>query len=364
MTSPGHDGTAEPTPITLSTMGSFFFAGRILKNELGDTCHGDHGYAQYFVPQAARQFPLILWHGIGQSGKTWESTPDGRDGFWQILTRRDWPLYIIDQPRRGRAGRVAIEHTESVTPEAHPPLDSEATAWNTFRLGIWQPPGTPEFYPGVQFPTDPESIRQFMRQQTPNTGPEPFPDAAHREFLGSSVAALVDVVGPSVLVMHSHSGQYGWVAAMKRPELVKALIAIEVGEFAFPDDEPPPDVLTEDELLASFLAPQLVPADDFAALTRVPILVMMADNIATEPSTDYGIELWRLVRQQAQQFVAAVNRRGGDATYLELPDAGLEGNTHFPMADLNNVQVADILTDFLARKGLDRRDTPHRGPRL
>jgi hypothetical protein len=92
MTTPGHNDTPEQSPITLRTMGSFFFSGRVLKNDLGDTCHGDHGYAQYFIPQTARQFPLILWHGVGQSGKSWESTPDGRDGFWQIFTRRDWAV--------------------------------------------------------------------------------------------------------------------------------------------------------------------------------------------------------------------------------------------------------------------------------
>jgi len=362
MTTPGHNDPPEQSPITLRTMGSFFFSGRVLKNDLGDTCHGDHGYAQYFIPQAARQVPLIFWHGIGQSGKSWESTPDGREGFWQIFTRRDWPLYIIDQPRRGRAGRVALEHDESAAHEAHPPLESEATAWNTFRLGLWEPPNAPEFYPGTQFPTDPETIRQFLCQQTPNTGPEPFPDAAHRELMGSAVGELVDKVGPSVLVCHSHSAQYGWVTAMKKPD-VKAVITIEGGEFAFPDDEPPPDVPTDDELLASFMAPQLVPAEDFAELTRKPILVILADNIANEPHTNYGVELWRLVRERSHQFVAAVNHRGGDATFLQLPDAGLKGNTHFPMADLNNVAVADIVADFLAGKGLAGRETPHQGPR-
>lgn len=356
------DDPQDRPPITLSAMGSFFFAGRVIRNDLGDTCHGDHGYAQYFIPQTTRQFPLILWHGIGQSGKSWESTPDGRDGFWQIFTRRDWPLYIIDQPRRGRAGRVAIAEGESSELHDHPPLDSEATAWNTFRLGLWQPPEAPTIYPGLQFPTDPESIRQFMCQQTPNTGPEPFPDADHREFMGDAVAELVDMVGPSILVCHSHSAQYGWVTAMKRPELVKAIIGIEPGEFAFPDDEPPPAIPTHDELLASFMAPQLVPAEQFAELTRRPILIILADNISSEPHTDYGVELWRLVRERARQFVAAVNRRGGDATFLHLPEAGLKGNTHFPMADLNNADVADIITEFLAQKGLDGRDIPHQGP--
>lgn len=92
--------------IVLKTMGSFFFGGTVQTLENGVTFHGEHGYAQYYIPENARNYPIIMWHGIGQSGKTFESTPDGREGYQAILTRRDWPVYIIDQPHRGRAGRT------------------------------------------------------------------------------------------------------------------------------------------------------------------------------------------------------------------------------------------------------------------
>jgi hypothetical protein len=359
---PTAQADAEPQPITLNKMGSFFFAGKVVKDESGDTYHGDHGYAQYFVPQRPRNLPIIMWHGLGQSGKTWESTPDGREGFWQIFTRRDWPVYIIDQPRRGRAGRAVIDDAEDLS-AIIPTMEHESSAWNTFRLGLWQPPKGPDFYPALQFPTDADSIEQFLRQQTPNTGPEPFPDAAHREFLGSAVADLVDRVGPSVLMTHSHSCQYGWITGIKQPDMVKAIVAFEPGEFAFPADDPPADVLTDSELLASFMAPQLVSPGEFSALTKIPILIFLGDNVASEPNEEFGIELWRMVKARARQFVDAVNTRGGDAEFVELPEAGLKGNTHFPMADLNNVEVADLVSDFLARKGLDGRDSAHRGPR-
>jgi hypothetical protein len=38
-----------------------------------------------------------------------------------------------------------------------------------------------------------------------------------------------------------------------------------------------------------------------------------------------------------------------------LPEAGLRGNTHFMFSDLNNVQVADLLSAFLNRHRLDAR---------
>lgn len=48
-----------------------------------------------------------------------------------------------------------------------------------------------------------------------------------------------------------------------------------------------------------------------------------------------------------------VNSRGGDVTVIHLPDVGLHGNTHFPMSDLNNEDVASLLAEWLHEKGLD-----------
>jgi pimeloyl-ACP methyl ester carboxylesterase len=346
-------------PITLRDMGSFFFGGRVVTTAQGDTRHGDHGYAQFFVPERARNLPLILWHGLGQSGRTWESTPDGRDGFWQILTRHDWPVYIIDQPRRGRAGRTIEQGPNTVII----PDESESTVWAVFRLGRWDPPAAPEYFPGILFDQDPRSVDQFLRQQTPSTGPEPYPDAGYRAFVGDTVAQLVRQVGPAVLVTHSHSGQFGWVTATMEPGLVKAIIGIEPGEFTFPTDDVPPDIPTSSETLRRFMAPQLIPPEQFAKLTSCPILLVYGDNIAAEPADEFGVELWRMVHIRAEQFVAAVNARGGDATLIDLPALGFRGNTHFPMSDLNNGEVAEVLEAFLAARGLDGRDDPHTGPR-
>ena len=54
----------------------------------GQTLHGDHAYVSYQIPANARKNPLVFLHGAGQSAKTWESTPDGREGFSTIFLRR------------------------------------------------------------------------------------------------------------------------------------------------------------------------------------------------------------------------------------------------------------------------------------
>jgi hypothetical protein len=54
-------------------------------------------------------------------------------------------------------------------------------------------------------------------------------------------------------------------------------------------------------------------------------------------------------------MVDLLKTKGGDATFVHLPDIGITGNTHFAMSDLNNVQIAALLSDWLKQKSLDKR---------
>lgn len=348
----------EQPPITLKTMGSLSFGGNVVRGADGDTFHGDHGYAQFYIPAKARNYPLILWHGMGQSGKTWESTTDGREGYQAILTRDDWPVFIIDQPRRGRAGYTRAKADDS----AIPTLAQESAVWNAFRNGVWLPPANATLFPGVQTPTDPASIQQFFRQQTPNTGEEPFPSAEQRSFMANTVHELLKRTGPAILVTHSHSGQYGWATAIAAPDLVKGIVAYEPGSFSFPEGERPADVPAINALASEVLQPQMVPAEEFKKLARMPIVIIFGDNIVKEPHEVFGIDAWRIASIRARQFVEAVNRHGGDAVFVSLPEIGIHGNTHVPFADLNSQEVAEHLKQWLHSKGLDARDTGYFGP--
>jgi len=89
-----------------------------------------------------------------------------------------------------------------------------------------------------------------------------------------------------------------------------------------------------------------VPLEEFRSLTQIPLQVVWGDNVEQSPQQQAALE-------QSLKFIDVVNKYGGDAELLMLPDAGLTGSTHIPFADMNNVEVADLLSDFLARKGLD-----------
>jgi hypothetical protein len=91
-----------------------------------------------------------------------------------------------------------------------------------------------------------------------------------------------------------------------------------------------------------------VPLDEFKKLTKIPMQVVWGDNV--DKSANYTERL-----KHSRLFVERINKYGGKAQLLLLPEAGLKGNTHIPFADMNNVAVADLLSKFLAENGLDKR---------
>jgi hypothetical protein len=55
----------------------------------------------------------------------------------------------------------------------------------------------------------------------------------------------------------------------------------------------------------------------------------------------------------AKRWRDILNRHGGDVTLVHLPEIGIRGNTHFPMSDMNNLQITDQVSKFLSEKKLD-----------
>ncbi len=339
--SSGQSAPATPEPIVIRQQGSFAVGGTVQTTPgiydnnkptaAGQSVHGDHLYAFYQVPKNARPLPIVMLHGAYVSGRTWETTYDGREGFQTIFLRRRFPIYIVDQPRRGRAGNSTVATTIEPTP-------NDQLFFDQFRIGQW-----PNFFDGVQFDRGPETMNQFFRSLTPNTGPY---DA---KVVASVMTALLEKTGPAILFTHSQGGEPGWLTAIESPN-VKAVVAFEPGSgFVFPKGEAPPEMPSA----AGTLKPVEIPPADFARLTRMPIIIYYGDNIPTEATAERGKDNWRVRLAMAKLWVAAVNWHGGDARLVHLPDIGIRGNTHFLMSDLNNLQIADQVSKFLADKKLD-----------
>ena len=261
--------------IAIREQGSFLIGGTVktaqgtydtnqpLKED-GQTLHGDHAYVSYQIPANTRKYPLVFLHGAGQSAKTWESTPDGREGFATLFLRRGFSTYLIDQPRRGRAGRSTVDENIKATPD-------DQFWFENFRMGIW-----PNYYENSQFPQSEESLDQFFRQITPNTG------AYDAQLIATDVAALMNKIGGGILITHSQGGEPGWHTAIKTDK-VRAIVSYEPGSgFVFPEGEVPEPLQTISPFGALGATP--IPLADFEKLTRFPIIIYYGDYI---PYTSY-----------------------------------------------------------------------------
>ena len=329
-------------PLIIQEQGSFAIGGTVVTNPgtfnpynqtpEGQTFHGDHAYIFYQVPVKARQYPLVMWHGIGQFSKTWETTPDGREGYQNIFLRRRFPVYVIDQPRRGNASRSTVAGTITPTPD-------EQGWFGTFRVGIW-----PDYFEGVQFSKDTEALNQYFRQMVPNVGP------IDTNVNSDAVSALFDKIGDGILVTHSHSGGMGWATAIKNQN-IKAIVSYEPGSgFVFPEGEVPAPIAMAGGTLTAIG----VPMADFMKLTKIPIIIYYGDFIPEKPMDNPGQDGWRARLEIARLWRDCVNKHGGDVTVIHLPEIGIKGNTHFPFSDLNNVEIADVMSEWLKKKGLDK----------
>lgn len=347
--------TAAQKPIVLETQGSFAIGGTAVKHDgtysdqhflepQGQKAYGDHAYVFYQIPVQAKKYPIVFQHGGAQSKRTWETTPDGREGFQNIFLRKGYSVYLLDQPRIGEAGLATVPDN-GANPYASNPMYADKALYQLCRVGTFDG-DQPVPFKNTAFPKDAVSYDQFQRTWTPYEG------QLDDDVSADALAKLFDKIGPAVLVTHSMGGTVGWRTPF-RTDNVKAIVAFEPGgsPFLFPEGEVPQ---AEIPVYAPVAAQaKAVPLKDFMKLTKIPIILYYGDNIADKPSKQVGPDKWRSEFDMAKKFVAAVNRHGGHAEIVHLPDIGIKGNTHFLMSDLNNQQIADLMANWLHKQGVD-----------
>ncbi len=321
---------AQPTgPLAIASQGSFFIGGRDVRSETLSTLPAyaaagtitvDQMYVRYQVPgpvpgsiQGGAHPPVTLIHGCCLTGKTWETTPDGRMGWDEYFVRRGHPTYVIDQVWRGRSAAdpsaINAVRTGKATPDQLPLVFSAGheAAWAIFRFGREYP----QVYPGQRFPLGAQA--EFWKQMVPDSLaalPTPNPTVP-------ALSALAQRLGGTVLLSHSQSGIYPFQTAALDRRGVLGIIAVEPG--ACP-----------------------APTDDLGPYKGLPILVVFGDHVDESPR-------WapRLVNCRA--FVAAADAAGGKAELLVLPEIGIKGNTHMLMQDDNNLEIADLLIAWIGK---------------
>lgn len=142
----------------------------------------------------------------------------------------------------------------------------------------------------------------------------------------------------------------GWRALLKTRN-IKGIVSYEPGGgIPFPEGQIPEEgnILT----LSNKTEGIEVPEDVFMEYTKLPIAIYFGDNL---PADDEQPEVYEWTRRLhlMRRWAEMLNERGGDVTVVHLPETGLHGNTHFPMSDLNNSAVAELMYEWLCMKGLD-----------
>jgi pimeloyl-ACP methyl ester carboxylesterase len=332
------------TPLVLKAQGSFFVGGEKAEQtqgELGNLGPGGHiavnqMYVRYMVPQGGDgNVPVVMVHGATLTGKSWETTPDGRMGWDEYFVRKGHPVYVPDQVGRGRSGfNQAIFNNAragSVAPANQPAWlrFSDEGVWPNFRFG--STPGQP--YSDSQFPVT--AVDELAKQGVPDVsfGGVPTPNPT-LEALSDLAAQL----NGAVLMGHSQSGSFPLEAALINPAAAKGLVLVEPGR-----------------------CPAGYTTEQIATLARVPILVVFGDHRET-PTGIPTLPSWQTRFEACQALITRVRSAGGQAQMLNPSERGIRGNSHMIMQDKNNLQIADLILQWIDER-VSKRQLPARGRR-
>jgi pimeloyl-ACP methyl ester carboxylesterase len=198
--------------LELQDEGSFFVNGKVIEAAYpnvpatGLLAPGhvtvNQMYVQYRIPATVSGPPVIMVHGANHTGMTFETTPDGREGWATYFVRHGFPVYVVDHSGRGRSGfnstginRAKAEGNAAAIPSLS--LYPHEGAWVNFLFG----PSYGTAWPDEQFPL--EAQEQYYAQIVPNT--EATLDGGDANTI-DALTALVDKIGPAVLLVHSQSG--------------------------------------------------------------------------------------------------------------------------------------------------------------
>ena len=317
-------------PLVLKAQGSFFVGGEIVEvtqAQAGDLAPGGHVtvnqmYVRYMIPRDGdRHVPVVMVHGAALTGKSWETTPDGRMGWDEYFVRKGRSVFVPDQVGRGRSGfnqAVFNDVRGGSTPPANQPVwlrFSDENVWPNFRFGL--APGQP--FPDSQFPV--AAVDELSKQGVPDmfrgtTAP----------FTIRALSNLALQLNGAILMGHSQSGVFPLEATLLNPNAPKGLVLVEPGS-----------------------CPATYTTEQIAALAKVPILVVFGDHRDT-PTGIPALPNWQARFEACQALIARIKSAGGQAEMLTPAERGMRGNSHMIMQDKNSLQVADLILEWIDRR--------------
>jgi hypothetical protein len=324
---------SQPTGLAIKDMGSFHVGGREVElkglpvKEVVFSAGGvpakidpngvyqvEQMYVQYFVPSVEKgKLPLLMWHGGGLTGVTYETKPDGGEGWLNYFIKQGWTVYNSDAVERGRSGWAMYPEVTKTAPV----FITKENPFERFRIGAGAGSYNKDItkmkpLPGSQFPL--EGYDNFTKQGVPRWTSTDGPIIA-------AYIALVDKVCPCIVLAHSQGGPFAYQVAQARPDKVKALVLVEpagIGDASKP-----------------------------AALKNTPSVSIYGDFIESDSR-------WPTIRANNMKFQDAIRAAGGSAELINLPSIGIKGNSHMMMMDKNSGDIAALIQKWLESKGFSQ----------
>jgi pimeloyl-ACP methyl ester carboxylesterase len=328
---------ANETAVKLADFGYFWVGVEQKKMDYGTIPRGQM-YIQYLIPQQVRHpYGVVLVHGGGAQMLHYMGTGGGAAGWAHYFAQEGYRVYLVDRPGQGRSPY----HPDALGPIGYAP--TYAVLANEIRKSTQ--------WPGTGMVGDP-MLDQLLAQQNAS----PLDTAMEHGLWARAGAELLDKIGPSIVLVHSAGGPFGWLAANERPNLVKAIVNVEGFGAAFErgaawglTDVPlayDPPVTDLSQLATREVKPpagssvqpyklQAEPARKLKNLQAIPIAIVSAD---------------RSGRTQGPAAVAFLKQAGCDAEALALRDKGILGNGHMMMIENNRRQVFDAIRGWIERK--------------
>ncbi len=322
-------------------------------------------YAEFQIPVHRKSpYPIVMVQGGSQSGTNFTGTPDGREGWAQFFLRHGYAVYVVDQVGRGRSA-YQDETYGPATPADLVATQKRFTA--TERYNLWPQAHLHTQWPGTGVPGD-EIFDQFFASQLPSIANYTLQQGLNRD----AILALLEKIGPAILLTHSQSGAFGWPVADARPDLVKAIVAVEPNGPPFfnvdnigspewfrdsadqqrpwgPTADPliydPPAASPSDLAIVRQEQPddpevsrcwmQKSPARQLPKLQKMPILVVTSES-------SYH-------RAYDHCTVKYLEQAGVHVTWIKLADGGIRGNGHMMMLEKNNMEIAAVMSRWVAK---------------
>jgi hypothetical protein len=323
------------SPLVLKSRGSFFIGGEQVEKtaiELGglgpaDQITVNQMYVEYMVADGASKVPVVMVHGATLTGKTYDTTPDGRMGWYEYVVRKGHPGYVVDQVGRGRSGfdasvfnNARAQKLPADAPPAVLRLGDRFGAWTNFRIG----PEPGQAFPETKFPI--KAADEFSKQGVP-------------DLLGTSRAAnpnwkaladLAQQLDGAVLISHSQSGPYPLKSAIIDARGIRAIVMVEPGTCGA-------TVHSDTEI---------------ATLAKVPTLILFGDYLTAD--TKLPLPNWKDRFDDCAAYKKRVDAAGGDVRLMTTVETGVRGNSHMLMMDTNNLQIADLILSWIEEKVGDK----------